>query len=149
MAAARLNECEVQYQGFKTAQGFSFRGVGPDPTVAAEIYKYLAREVVRLSKIMVTGRANISNFQKGAAHELSSRLAELKRERDAAFKATSSGTALVIHKKQLIMEAFGEAKYGNNNSKIRYDSAYMAGREAGRSVNLDDQVSGSRSKELE
>ena len=140
VSVARLNECEVKYDGYKMAMGFQFVGVGPDPTVAAEIYKYLVGEINRLAK-NVQGRAAINSFKKGAGHEVSQRVRELARQRKADFESKSTGTALVIHKAALIAQSHGEFQYGKSKKATASDwDAYYQGRRAGAGINLQDQV---------
>lgn len=150
VGAAKLNDCEVKYTGSKRnlSMGFQFVGVGPDPTVAAEIFKYLTGEVQRLAKA-IKGRKQINSFRMGAGSELSSRLAELKRQRDQEFRAKATGTALVIHKKALIEQEYGHFGYGSSKTQASDYDAYHQGRQAAKGINLDDQIGADKRAALE
>lgn len=150
VASAHLNDCEVKYTGHKSnlSMGFQFIGVGPDPTVAAEIFKYLHGEIQRLAK-QVKGRKQINSFRTGASSEVSYRLRELKHERDKEFRAKATGTALVIHKKALIEQEYGSFCYGSARTNYSDAEAYHAGRRAGAGINLADQVTADKRTALE
>jgi hypothetical protein len=148
---ANLNDCQVRYSNHgEYSQGFLFQGVGPDPVVAAEIYKYLVNEVERLAKASVSGRKAINSFKIGAKDTLCRRLRELKAERDAQFAASSTGTALVVRKKDIIEDVFGQAQYGKGSGGARSDwEGYYAGKRAAEGINLSDQISGTKHTQLD
>lgn len=150
VAAAKLYDCEVTYTGHKLNQGLAFRGVGPDPTVAAETFKYLRNETLRLAKIMVRGRKELNSFYAGCGDMLARRLQELKQERDNEFARSATGTSLVVRKQDLIAQVYGQTRYGRAGSYSPSDAqAFYAGREAGKGVNLSDQITGTKRAALE
>ena len=80
------------------------------------------------------------SFQRGMASRLSVRLQQMKKEQDAAMRAHSTSTALVVLKGQLTEDAF--KKTGTKLRTARTDyrvgnyGAFNAGAQAGNKVNL-------------
>jgi hypothetical protein len=153
IGVAKLNECEVTFRGHKISKGYLFIGIGPDPAVAAEMFKYLTRETSRLCKMAkLPNRGAMNSFMKGCGSELADRLKELREQRQAEFQASAGGKALVIHK-QALMEAAGwKVTYRTGGKMHTSDwSAFNSGRAAGAGINLNDQITngGSNGPRLE
>ena len=144
VTCADINECGVRFKGYKLTRGYEFVGVGPDPIVAAEIYKYLTNETTRLAKLNGGGKAAINDFCVGCAKVLCQRLRDLAAER----ATTSSSTALVVHKQSILQDAGYAFTYSTSKSRHRQGSAYYDGRRAGESINLADQLEGSKAEQI-
>lgn len=137
VAAAVMNECEVDYVGGLTR----FYGVEGDSQVAAEIFRYLIGAVNRLAKQFPGTRGERSAFRQGCAGMLQSRCKEVSEERKRQFQETSAGTSLVVLKKQLIEQhANREFEYDDHTTSNPEDGAYFAGQIAGAGINLNEQV---------
>lgn len=144
VAAALMNECEADRTYFGHTR---FYGVAGDANVAAEIFQYLIKETNRLATKFSGDRADKSSFRMGCAVELQARAREIKKEREAEFQQTSSGTELVILKKQLIEQRSGR-KFTYSKSSVRADDAFDAGREAGRNISLNGQIENSSRRQV-
>lgn len=137
VGVAKMNDCEVTRDGGNA----KFYGVGGDAQVAAEIYKYLILEVVRLTKLFPGDRGEKEAFRRGCAGELQRRCYAIARERQKEFANSSSGTALVVLKNQLIEQSTGMKFRYSQTAPTRNAMAAQFGREAGKKISLHRQVS--------
>lgn len=137
VGVARANECEVTRSGPKVI----FYGTPEDVPVAYELMTYLVREVDRLTKKFDGDRGAKGSFRRGCANALYSRLEAIAVERRREFQESTAGTALVLHKKELIEQHFGRAfKYSKGRQRSEDAEGYRAGKRAGASVNLNKQL---------
>ncbi len=135
VGVARAVECEVT----RGSGSHRFYGVGGDAQVAAEMMKYLVKEVDRLAKKFPGDRGERGSFRRGAGSVLQDRLEDLGRERKEEFQQTSSGQELIVVKQQLIVAAHGEFSY-TTGGRRREQFGYYEGREAGGNINLAKQI---------
>jgi hypothetical protein len=137
VGVARAVECEVT----RGRGSHRFYGVGGDAYVAAEMMKYLVKEVHRLAKKFPGDRGERGSFRRGAGSALQDRLEALGRERKEEFQQTSSGKDLIVVKQQLIVAAHGKFSYTTGGER-REQYGYHQGREAGGNINLSKQIGG-------
>ncbi|MBW6396892.1 DUF2786 domain-containing protein [Roseomonas sp. HJA6] len=139
---------------------FVFFGLEPDVLMAEYLMHLVAGAVdheealFRASDAYRRSRATPQNrlrsFRYGFAERVSTRIEEFAAHRRAAEEAarqpTSTGTALVLVKEQIIAEGFGELgirlRTSYTTRTVRDGAAYRKGVEAGGRVNLQRPVRG-------
>lgn len=144
VGTAELFDCHVKMSPAVNAAGkyefaFRFFGYHTDLQIVSWMMDYLLAEIYRAGKDHpnIKGIRGAESFRLGAANIIASRLQALKRERDAAYQQSSSGTALVLRKRDAITEKYGEFGYGKAKNRSKIDpEAYHAGCVAGSKVNL-------------
>lgn len=125
-----------------------FVGTDVDVMVAIETMKYLTTAINRLTKLHGGDKHESNSFRLGAVEVISYRLRELARERRAEFQ--QSGSTALVECKQALVEKWKEdcgmkIKNGSRpKSRINGD-AYAAGRRAGQSIGLNEQLNGGNS----
>ena len=141
---ARINDTRVVWSqhpdtGQRTVR---FSGFLTDAVCSAEMMKYLHKTAMRLGAAVPGNRAEKNAYRAGFAKGVGEQVSEILREREQI--KTSTGTALVVVKSQLVSQRFGVQK-SRRSSRSGSGSAhsYSKGVEAGRSVNLNRQVGSS------
>lgn len=144
-AVGQLNDCtsvvtsrpEVEYR---------FQGFTSDAVVAKLTMDYLVQECERQVNLSdAVGASERNFFRLGFATEINTRIMEIKREREKDM-VTETGTELIPMKQKMIEQHFGKLKTFSRSHRqpsMQESGAYMKGVNAGRSANLDKQVSGS------
>lgn len=149
----------TETKGWTAGRGtFVFYGLEPDVLMAEyllhligsaidhEEARYRASDAYQRSRVAPQNR--LRSFRYGFAERVSKRIAELAAHRRAAEQAarmpTSTGTALVLVKQQIIDEGFGalgiRLRTSYTTRTVRDGAAYRKGMEAGGRVNLERPV---------
>lgn len=148
VATARLHDCEAQYnhEGYRNKTGYhykkiiTFLGDKGDVIVAAWVFEYLMKEIKRHTNNYKKeyGASNIAtdSFRKGCASEVANTIMRMTREKEEEVRQHTTGTALVIRKKELIKEKFKVEYSKGNRTRMGDWGAAMAGREAGASISV-------------
>lgn len=139
VSVSKYTDCQADRSGGSV----HFYGVAGDAEVAAEMFRYLLKEIDRLTlKYMQShlglGRRASGQFRNGCSSKVSHRLDELRCEREAEFRETSAGTALIEVKQAVIEAEVGSFTY--SRAFLTPDVHYQAGVEAGGNVGLHSQV---------
>lgn len=136
VGCARANECEVRRRG---NGAHVFYGVAGDSEVAAEMMRYLVKEVNRLARAFPGDRRAKGQFRTGAASALQERLLAIAAERKREFEQTATGTSLVLRKQDVIRQSAGAFRYRSSGRHRVYDG-YSQGRAAGDRISLNKQI---------
>jgi hypothetical protein len=121
-----------------------FCGTAHDTEVAGMYFDYLVSVTERLAKKYNGNRAQRNAFKMGCAMAISGKTKVIKREREEDLRKASSGTDLVVVKKDLICKKFGLSYAKARAYTISDGGAYHAGKRAGSGVSLNTQVSGTK-----
>jgi len=141
---AELFDCHVAIFAARNEAGqpeasLKFFGYHTDLQICAWMMDFILSEVYRAgtNNPAIQGQKAADSFREGAALTISRRLKELKQARDAEYAASSNGTALVIYKRGLIEQKYGQFGYNHKKRNKSVDAnAYYAGVDAGKKVNL-------------
>lgn len=147
VAIARLHECEVR-QGFdenkfgQRVASLRFYGYHADVEMCAFTFDYLVgcliAAVAWRQKNVTKDRLATEGYRKGFINELTARLAAMQSDKEREQQTMSSSRALVIDKRQAIVEAFGSFGYKDaKRSTIKDYSAYHAGINDARRVDVN------------
>lgn len=148
---AHLMDCEARLYRVGSSKAVAFLGQKDDAQVAAWIFGYLVEQVGRLSKKYRAkmrkqyGGAghgtNMGDYREGVVSEILISIRELMAEREHELKGHTTGTALVVVKKDLIEQKFGKTKYKDGKRRGVADAgAYYDGREDGKSVRINQAI---------
>lgn len=152
IAVAELNDCVVRYVRGGGNVNIQFRGFLADAVTATEMLSYLKREMQRQAEMRVdwgwpNTRADRSAFRLGFGEGVGDQVKEIMRERREL--KTSNGTELVVVKKQLVTERFGQSATRERETTTRGSSAaYQAGQRAGRNARLNRQTTGATQRRI-
>src|SRR5271163_4921358 len=155
-AIARFCDCKVWLSRDELGISYVFFGFEADASPAAYLLRVIDRAIQtelatfrtycqRLKGIALR-RASLS-FQHGMATRVAERLSDMHRTRDADIAAQrSTGTALVLLKRNVVEEAFEETGIqlvsGGGAGRRRITAAFRHGVEAGDRVRLDRPLRG-------
>lgn len=137
VAVAKLFDCQVDLYTKPSGDSevIRFMGYETDVVVSTWMLTYLIRTVESLAKKFMGDK---KSFTQGATAALCKRLREMREARDAEFKGTTTGTALVVvnRKAEEIAKVYGAPRYSSSRSHVRDGAAYYEGHKAGSSINL-------------
>lgn len=152
---ADLFDCQANMRKVNLRQGLcsviAFYGYKVDVEVCAWTYEYLIDCVRRLGReyedradaLAANGGAKsnreaLDSFRFGCASEIANRVHQLVLQKKREEAGHKTGTALVVSKRQAIVEAFPECSFGPGESvdPSKNAVAMMAGRIAGSKVNI-------------
>lgn len=156
VSVARLNDCEVKGKETNGKLGVEFLGLADDVDIANYMFDYLTTAGEYQYSVFKSAQTGMNKgryktqFCDGFSDELRMRIREIISERTMQ---TSTGTDLVIVKKQLIREHFGKVSYRTGrNRQGGMDSggsnARQAGIEAGSAQSLHHGVKGDKRQGL-
>ncbi len=112
---------------------------------AAYVLTFLTAEIERLvakfkNETATTGRADLNDYRLGASRAIQLTLSMALSDRRRAEQNHSTGTALVVRKRELVAEKF-DISYSNRAAKKeRHSDAAFAGYRYGRNVRLQTGV---------
>lgn len=143
-ALTELFDCHCNMRAARNSDGLPelclrFYGYHTDLTVCTWMMDYLSNEVYRAATNHhdIRGQKATTDFREGASSMICRRLKQLKLDRDKAYAATSTGTSLVVYKRQAIEAKFGDFGYRQHKRDKAIDyAAYRAGAQAGEKINL-------------
>jgi hypothetical protein len=126
-----------------------FLGQRDDVTVACWIFEYLISEVERLSKkfrrdqrtLFGAGHGtNMEDYRYGLAVSIVGTIHKMQTEKDKELRGHSSGTALVIRKRDLIREKY-DIKYREPEQfELTDPGAFRKGRDDGSKVSINQPL---------
>ena len=141
---AKLNDCEVRFAHRQSPKGWEavvqFCGVDSDAQVAGWMFEYLVNELIKAMHAYQRGgitrsKLESESYRRGFVMALCDQLKKAEAAKAQDFAASSSGTALMVVKNQLVTDHFGEFKYGAAKAvEIKAGHAYRAGQAAGAKV---------------
>lgn len=141
---AKLNDCEVRFAHRQSPKGWEavvqFCGIESDAQVAGWMFEYLVNELIKGMHAYQRGgvtrtKLESESYRRGFVMALCDQLRKAEGDKARDFAASSSGTALMVVKNQLVTEHFGEFKYGTAKAvEIKAGHAYRAGQAAGQKV---------------
>jgi len=132
---ANLNDCIARYDN---AGRFVFHGFDVDAKVCKFMFFYLTENGKRTCKwfIQTNPLGCRNSFKLGYSVAVGEKIKKIIEARKAELK-TSTGTSLVLVKKSLVENEFGEAKYRNDSYSKSLDyRSQLAGQVAGAGVNI-------------
>lgn len=140
----RLNNCEMIIHN-KIGKEKTIKALGRKHNIQVSIsmYEWLTVTMDKLAK--KERGVNLNSFKIGFAHSISQKVNEIIKERDKQKNEFDKNcTALVVQEKALVKQ-FMRSQYPNvktvsNNTSIRDQASYMAGRSAGQSISLNGQI---------
>ena len=121
-----------------------FCGTAHDTEVAGMYFDYLVSVTEGLAKKFDGTRGQRNSFKMGCAMAIVRKTKAIKLEREADLRKASSGTDLVVIKRDLICKKFGLSYSKARTYTISDGGAYHAGKRAGSGVSLNTQVSGTK-----
>lgn len=147
LAVGVARMCEV---GVTTAdsQAFGkcvrFYGYKHDVKLASWMMEYLVATINRLAFLYrssedyrIHGRSVLTDYRKGVVQGILMNINKYCREREQEMQQMSSSRALVLVKKDAIVERFGNVfRTKKTQTSIRRDSSFSNGREAGQNVDI-------------
>ena len=153
---ARYNDCEVRGKETNGKLGIEFLGMADDDDIANYMFDYLTTSgeyqysVFRSAQTGLNKGRYKTQFCDGYSDELRSRIKELIDERKTT---TTTGTDLVVLKKELVAGHFGKVRYRKSKSRGRRydqgsDNARQAGLEAGSQQSLHHGVNSNANDSL-
>jgi hypothetical protein len=150
-AAASLNDCVAAVTHAPEVR-YLFRGFKSDAIVAKLTMDYLVATCEYACKQQdLVGRSQKHYFRLGFSEQIERRAYVIEHQRKRDF-VSSTGTALVMMKEQLIETHFGLISPMKSRDSRPPDSdemaAYQAGIERGRKVGLDRQIKGEETLKL-
>ena len=146
---AKLNDCIV---GIKTRYSrqdqvvYVFKGFAEDSQVCDFMLVYLVDTCNRLynrdkARLGLKGISDKNDYLLGLVKGLGERMDEMIAERQSA--KASDGRSLVVLKKAMVEEEFGEAKYRKTRRYRAAGAGYEAGKKAAKDVHLGSFVGNS------
>jgi len=140
LATAKFNDCTAVYERDDLGKTvLLFRGFVDDVQVAKEMITYLVKQANHLAKISVSGRRDIHTYKTGFTDGVVGKLNELIRERSVL--KSSSGTDLVVIKKNLVEQHFGKTKTTRSRSYTSGSvESYAKGKLAGSNMNFNKLI---------
>lgn len=147
VAVARMNDCQTRaikdYNDIKPSYMLKFEGMLSDAVTATLIFQYLKDEMYHQAERNAVGRADRHAYRLGFASGIAKQVREIMTERDQI--KTSTGTALVSCKQQLVKQQFGAARYKTTTSSYSGSTAaFQSGKAAGQRASLSGQVTADR-----
>ncbi len=147
LTVGKLNDCVATWGSVGRVKHIIFKGLLADSVCASEMLKYLRDEMYKQAERNETGRANRHAYRLGFANGVSKQVAAIMADRHDI--KTSTGTGLVVAKKQLVEAHYGRQRTQTTRPGYRGDrSAFLAGRQAGESASLNRQVNGQQQGRL-
>jgi hypothetical protein len=149
VGVAKLNDCQVKFQqAYQNKKVLSFQGEEGDVRVCEYLFTYLVEAGNRLCKAYLkqvgkSGLAEANAFKLGFGSALQQRLKEMARERDQEYHST--GTGLMVLKKELVQKHFGAAAYRQAKRSAHHSasqSTVRAGHQAGQDIRIHTGVGG-------
>ena len=140
LQVARLNDTRSVWIEIDNKKTVRFQGYLVDAVCSVEMMKYLQDVCMRQSKVHVQGRSPRNNFRLGFALGIRDQVDEIMKERNQLN--VSDGKSLVVVKDQLVTQEFGEQRVRRLSGNVGDNHACNTGREVGRSISLNRQVSG-------
>ena len=117
-----------------------FCGTPEDTQVALMMFDYLVGVTERLAKKFEGTRRGRNSFKMGVVEGILVQCRAIKAEREAELSKATTGTDLVVVKKDLIVKHFN-LRYGSGRSySVGCNSSYNAGYAKGKKVSLNSQV---------
>jgi len=144
VSVAELNDCESVICHSNSSIVFEYRGFKSDSVIAKYMHDYLVETCERLlNKTEIRGRSNKNFYRLGFSSEIDNKVDEIVSERKLAMRS-STGTDLVLTKKEMIASHFGELSE-HRSSRTREPNAeemqaYFAGSEDAKNVSLNQQI---------
>ena len=122
-----------------------FCGTPEDTQVALLMFDYLVAVTERLAKKFDGSRRDRNSFKMGGVFAILDRCREIKAEREEELSKATTGTDLVVVKKDLIIKRFN-LSYSAGRSYSVSQNAYNAGYAKGKKVSLNNQVGSTKRK---
>lgn len=147
VAIARLHDCEVR-QGFdvnkfgQRCASMRFYGFHADVEMCVYTFDYLVGVLIAAvrhrQETVTKDRLASEAYRKGFVNELTRRLSDLQSDKEREVQLAVASRALVISKRQAIVESFGEFGYRETKgSTVKDYSAYQAGARDARNVDIE------------
>jgi hypothetical protein len=144
VAVARLNDCGARkYLAASGDMGIQYCGYSADVKVAVYMFTYLVNTVLAATatyrKEYDLGRKATNSFRKGIASSITMRLEAMAITKKTEMWASSSGTALMVVKKDSIEEKYGTSIFPVAQSKTSTSDvgAFTRGVRKGHSIDID------------
>ena len=140
---ARWNDCQSRRIGNASGKCIiTFLGFEYDVITAKAIYEYLRDTILRLCRDQKYGNhpSRQKAFKLGAVSIIGERIDEIMIARATRF-TNSTGTDLVVVKKDLVDQQYGEQQFKTVSYDVDPDG-YLDGQNAAQDINLHDQVEG-------
>jgi len=109
------------------------------------MFDYLVAVTERLAKKFDGSRRDRNSFKMGVVFAILDRCREIKAEREEELSKATTGTDLVVVKKDLIIKRFN-LSYSAGRSYSVSQNAYNAGYAKGKKVSLNSQVGSTKRK---
>lgn len=139
VAVAKLNDCNVSYSFDFGQKSILFKGFAEDIVVSVDMLTYLIKQCIHLANLNETGRKDRNAYKVGFASGVAKKMREIVAERGEIV--TSGGQQLVVVKKALVEEQFGQVKYKSaRHSMSGSVAAYSSGRTAGYNTSINKQI---------
>ena len=146
---AELNDCIVkinQRSNKRAPVTYVFHGFAEDAKICDFMLIYLVDTCNRLynrdkAKLGLSGIRDKNDYLYGLVSGLSMKMKAMIAERND--EQASDGRSLVVVKKAMVKEQFGEAKYKNSRGRSVDSDIYYAGRAAAKDVHLGSFVGNS------
>lgn len=142
IGVANLNDCIARFDRSSSGNNkdkiFAFKGFKEDCEIARFMYHYITQNCIRCCTEYINQNPNgcRNSFKMGYSFTISRRIDEIIKER-RQHQSESTGKSLVLIKKQLVEQEFGEAKYTMRSSSRSLDyNSTKKGREAARKTNI-------------
>jgi hypothetical protein len=153
---AELHDCHVRY---RRRQGTGpnaietvaeFLGVDSDPMVCSYVFDFLCQQMDLLSSRYKkenpdATRADTNDYRIGAATGILVVIREMIREKELAEQQASSGTELMVVKRDLVQRKFN-VKYPTRTRKVRHSHHREQGYQDGRRVRIRQGVGSGNSQ---
>ena len=153
---AKLNDLGAQKANDANGERvIRFFGYQSDVQVGKYMFDYLVATINRLANqykvtpsYIVGGRSALHAYRQGVSMGILSQLNSLVASKKKEVQESTTGTALVVVKRQAITEKYGESIFGvtKGSSKIRRGDAYASGYRDGKNVDVNRRgISGQQS----
>jgi hypothetical protein len=138
VAVAKLYDAQARYvRTVRYGKTLRFSGYKVDVEMARYTYLFIVNSMAAASRAYLkdtygAGRAAGEAFRQGYIAAVCSKLAALRREKDAEMQQASSSRALVLNKANAVAAHFGSVKYGKGGGyRTSQGDAFQSGREQG------------------
>lgn len=142
-----LNDTPCRIEWVVTKKGpeaaIRFYGYRADVQVSAWMFDYLVQTVNRLCKsarfldaYAQGGRPWMNSYRQGMVMGILSNIDKMIKEKEAEMQSHVTGRGLVVVKQHAISEVYGDFSYRQSNSRTGSASAFMQGREVGKTVDV-------------
>ena len=152
-----LMDCEVRAYVSHRRKTITYLGQKEDAQAAAWIFSYLVECIQRLSKKYRTKQrklfgaghgTNMDDYRKGIVQEVLFTIGQMIEEKTRQLAEHTSGTALVIRKKDLIENKFGETTYRKPDKwEIQDSGAFLDGINDGKTIRINQAIGADEAKE--